>query len=170
MAVADRNHKFATVLGGRSRDRDAALEPSAHATVAAAGARPSAAALDAVTGELPRPASAVQAPHRLLLSDYPGNDHVWLRIDGGRFAGTEVRLSLSGSRVDVCVLTPHEASRQTLAIAMEAVRNRLRARGLTMVEAAPSPARRSPRTSGSPGHTRGDTVIGAGHDHGHSSV
>jgi len=87
---------------------------------------------------LARPASFVEAPHRLLLEEGRGGDSAWLRIEGGRFAGTEIHLRLTGRHVEVCVLTPHEASRQTLAIAMEAVRNRLRARGLTMIESGAS--------------------------------
>jgi len=100
--------------------------------------------------ELPRPTLAVEASHRLLLSDGPGHDRAWLRIDAGRFAGTAIHLSLHGLRVEVCVLTPHEASRQTLSIAMDAVRNRLRARGLTMVEGEPAPGRR--QTGHAAGH------------------
>lgn len=116
-----------------------------------------------------RPTLALEAPHRLLLGDAPGRDSAWLRIDGGRFAGTEIHLSLAGPHVEVFVLTPHEASRQTLAIAMEAVRNRLRTRGLTMVEAANSPARdlREPWRQGAAGEARrpaddegGDHAIG----------
>lgn len=170
MARTDRNRKFATVLGIRFRDRDPAAESSAQAGLAAVGPRPIAVPFHAATGELARPTPPVEAPHRLLLSDSPGPDHAWLRIDGGRFAGTEVRLSLSGSRLEVCVLTPHEASRQTLAIAMQAVRDRLRGRGLTMIEAAPSPGQRPRQTAGNPGHARGAPVMGAGHDHGHSRV
>ena len=134
----DRNRKFASVLGARVRVEDegaaqagqAACQWSRDASVISPADRSTAP---------PQSPSPVQVPHRLLLADSPGHETAWLRIEGGRFAGAEIHLALSGARVEVCVLTPHEASRQTLAIAMEAARNRLRARGLTMVDAGPPP-------------------------------
>ena len=131
----NRHRKFATVLGARSGDANALMATPAQAAYTLAHSRAIVAALD--PRDRSRPAMAPQAPHRLLVADCPVPDRAWLRIDGGRFAGTEIHLSLCGPRVEVCVLTPHEASRETLAIAMEAVRNRLRGRGLTMVESSP---------------------------------
>lgn len=139
IARTDRNCKFAAVLGGGAGPDGEAAARAGQAAGHWSPARPLAPQFDASARRaLAGPASAVEAPHRLLLGDSPGRDVAWLRIEGGRFAGTEIHLTLSGSQVEVCVLTPHEASRQTLAIAMEAVRNRLRSRGLTMVDAARS--------------------------------
>ena len=146
-APANRHRKFATLLDERERGS------APGAGVASPAARLITVSSEAAGRRQPTPAAAapLEAPHRLLLGDAPGCDSAWLRIEGGRFAGAEIHLSVAGSRVEVCFLTPHEASRQTLAIAMQAVRNRLRARGLMMVEAT-SPPR--DRRRGAAGETR----------------
>jgi len=131
---ANRNRKFASVLTARARSEDEAATQPGQAACPWAHWSPVPSPSDRLTARAsPAP---VEAPHRLLLADSPGHQTAWLRIEGGRFAGAEIHLVLTGSRIEVCVLTPHEASRQTLAIAMEAARNRLRARGLTVIDAA----------------------------------
>ncbi len=137
-----RNHHFATALRARARD-DRKNEDAVTACTEPwpAGPAPRGAHWLPVDGPTPRRALPVEAHHRLVVGSSAGQDSARLRIEGGRFAGTEIHFVLAGSRLEVHVLTPHEASRQTLAIAMEAARNRLRARGLAMVE-APAPATR----------------------------
>jgi len=161
----NRHRKFATVLGARSGDANALMATPAQAAYTLAPSRAIAAPLD--PRNRARPAMAAQAPHRLLVVDGPGPDRAWLRIDGGRFAGTEIHLSLCGPRVEVCVLTPHEASRETLAIAMEAVRNRLRGRGLTMVESSPSPGSPPRQTRPRAGTANASTPLDASGDDEH---
>lgn len=160
-ARTDRHRKFATMLGARSRGDE---EAAGHR---AAGGAPATLPIDrspeaSGVRELARPPVALEAPHRLLLDDSPACDSALLRIEGGRFAGTEIHLALTGSHVEVSVLTPHEASRQTLAIAMEAVRNRLRARGLTMVDAPGKSSRLPRRHSPAGGERTGPTGSGDG--------
>ena len=158
---ADRHRKFATVLEARARGEE---EVAGHRAASGAPASlpiacsPEAAAIR----ELTRPPVALEAPHRLLLDDSPACDSALLRIEGGRFAGTEIHLALTGSHVEVSVLTPHEASRQTLAIAMEAVRNRLHARGLTMVDAPGKSSRLPWRHRPADGERTGPTGWGDG--------
>jgi len=61
-----------------------------------------------------------------------------IEISGGSLAGSQIHLTAAGNRIDAQLLTGSEASRQTLVTAMEAVRERLRARGL-MVTGASAP-------------------------------
>jgi len=138
---ANCDRRFATVLAARARRREREAESNAPGASSFAGAGRAAAPVSTgAPGQAPdRPAA--EAPHRLLVSASPDHDGACLRIERGPFAGTEIHLSVTGSHVELCVLTPHEASRQTLAIAMEAVRTRLRTRGLTMSEASASPGR-----------------------------
>lgn len=151
------------MLGGHSRRGERADESNAPGALAAAGARPlpPLAIAPAPRGQAPGPVAAA-APHRLLMSGSPGHDGACLRIEGGRFAGAEIHVSVTGSHVELAVLTPHEASRETLAIAMEAVKNRLRTRGLTMSEAAPSPAR--PQRGGHAASGDGTRFVDSRHD------
>ena len=140
----DRNRKFATVLGARRGEQEAGARSAEAGWPAVLAARPLAPPAEPSPARPAGAPAAVELPHRLLLAESPVRDGARLRIDGGPFAGTEIHLVAAGTRVEVCVLTPHEASRQTLAIAMEAVRNRLRARGLTMVDGS-APAEHGPR-------------------------
>ena len=140
LGQANRHHKFATVLAGRARDAEESAGRAAQLSglsLSTAGSREGLPAPKLAISAA-RPALSLEGHQRLLVTNTAGHDSAWLRLEGGRFAGTEIHLSIIGTHVEVHVLTPHEASRQTLAIAMEAVRNRLRARGLTMVD-VPSP-------------------------------
>jgi hypothetical protein len=70
-------------------------------------------AFDSVRAPLP-----AEGHHRLLVGSGPAAGNARLYIDRGKLAGTELHLVAVGARVEVHVLTPHEASRQTLVIAM----------------------------------------------------
>lgn len=140
---ANRHRKFATVLAGRAQADEVPARLAQESGLLSSTARsgegsPARQRASPAT----RPALSLEGHQRLLMTSSAGQDSAWLRLDGGRFAGTEIHFSTVGTHVEIHVLTPHEASRQTLAIAMEAVRNRLRARGLTMVDAPSSPVRR----------------------------
>lgn len=73
------------------------------------------------------------APHQRILVGCGGsNEHARIQIEGGHLAGSEIRLALVGTHIDAQLLTRNEGSRQTLVAAMDAVRERLRARGLLL--------------------------------------
>jgi hypothetical protein len=55
-----------------------------------------------------------------------------IQIATGNLAGTEIHLALTGTSVAAHLLTPNESSRQMLIAAMEVVREKLRARGVTV--------------------------------------
>ena len=84
------------------------------------------------------------APHqRVLVSrEDPGiTPQARIEISSGRMAGSQIQLTASSRGVDAQLLTGNEASRQTLVAAMEAVRERLRVRGVLLASAV---ARRAP--------------------------
>jgi hypothetical protein len=79
-----------------------------------------------------RPPVRVEPHQRLLLGSGAALGQARIQIRGGRLAGSEIQLCLRGTRIDAQVLTPHEASRQTLVTAMDVVGQRLRQRGLIL--------------------------------------
>ena len=109
----------------------------------------------------PRPAESPDAPrrasngaraplpiaghHRLLVKSGGAVSDARIHVERGRLAGTQIHLVAVGARVDAHALTPHEASRQTLVIAMEAARRRLRERGLVLAGASSTPDHRRDR-------------------------
>jgi hypothetical protein len=100
------------------------------------------AGVDAFRPELstrPSPSRSIRATvratahHRLLIGGGGlSSGEVRIQIGGGRFAGSEIHLVSAGSHVHLQLLTGSEASRQTLIAAMDAVRERLRGRGLML--------------------------------------
>jgi hypothetical protein len=79
-----------------------------------------------------RPSLRASPDQRVLVSSGTSNANARIQIGGGHLAGCEIRLAIVGSHVDAQVLTRNESSRQTLVTAMEAVRERLRARGVEL--------------------------------------
>jgi hypothetical protein len=77
---------------------------------------------------------------RLLIGGRGGEAQARIRIGGGALAGAEIRLTTTaGSQaVTAQLLTPTAGSRQTLFVAMEEIRLRLRDKGIAL---APSIAR-----------------------------
>lgn len=72
------------------------------------------------------------APHQrvLVASATTGPAQARIEISGGALAGSQIHMIVAGNRLEAQLLTGNEASRQTLVTAMDAVRERLRARGL----------------------------------------
>ncbi|MEP6652341.1 MAG: hypothetical protein ABJA82_03225 [Myxococcales bacterium] len=84
------------------------------------------------------------APHqRVLVSrdDAGMTPQARIEISSGRMAGSQIQITANSRGVDAQLLTGNEASRQTLVAAMEAVRERLRVRGVLLASAV---ARRAP--------------------------
>lgn len=84
------------------------------------------------------------APHqRVLVSrdDAGMTPQARIEISSGRMAGSQIQITAHSRGVDAQLLTGNEASRQTLVAAMEAVRERLRVRGVLLASAV---ARRAP--------------------------
>jgi len=83
-----------------------------------------------------------EAARLLLAAPGDGVARVRIHIEAGGLAGTEIHLAIGAARtVEALLLTPTEASRQTLIAAMERVRSRLRERGWAVVAHPPeSPA------------------------------
>jgi len=80
------------------------------------------------------------SPHqRLLIGSGGWHEHVRVQIGAGHLAGCEIHLAVVGCHIDAHLLTRNEGSRQTLVAAMEAVRERLRARGLELRPATGGP-------------------------------
>ncbi len=71
------------------------------------------------------------APHqRILVAQGASTPEARIQISAGRLAGSQIHLAVTGGRIETLLLTSNEASRQTLVVAMDAVRERLRVRGL----------------------------------------
>jgi hypothetical protein len=83
-----------------------------------------------------RPAPRIAPHQRLLVSTGGVNPQARIEISGGSLAGSQIHLTTSGNRIEAQLLTGTEASRQTLVTAMDAVRERLRARGLIIAGGA----------------------------------
>jgi hypothetical protein len=86
-------------------------------------------------GAAPPPASAAAARvDRILVGTVGGDAEARIRVGAGALAGAEIRLTaVAGSpAVTVQLLTPGAGSRQTLSVAMEEIRLRLRDKGIAL--------------------------------------
>jgi hypothetical protein len=103
------------------------------------------------------PAAAAKVD-RVLIGSVGGEAEARIRIGGGALAGVEIRLTTTaGSQaVTAQLLTPTAGSRQTLFVAMEEIRLRLRDKGIAL---APSVGRSRPE-SDSPNDARRDGESG----------
>ena len=108
-----------------------------------------------------KPAAATEID-RVLIGGGRGEGEARIRISGGALAGAEIRLTMTaGSQaVTAQLLTPTAGSRQTLFVAMEEIRLRLRDKGIAL---ASSVGRGRPETDGpsdgpsdGQGHSRRD--------------
>ena len=105
--------------------------------------------------------AATAAPRidRVLIGNAGGEAEARIRIGAGALAGAEIRLSTTaGSQaVTAQLLTPTAGSRQTLLVAMEEIRLRLRDKGIALASPV---GRNSPGSDGSSGDTRRDARRG----------
>ena len=101
----------------------------------------------------PAPAAAPKVD-RVLIGSAGGEAEARIRIGAGALAGAEIRLTTAaGSQtVTAQLLTPTAGSRQTLFVAMEEIRLRLRDKGIAL---ASSVGRSQPESDG-PNDGRGD--------------
>ncbi len=89
----------------------------------------------------PPPSKIASAPpakiDRVLIGSTGGEAEARIRIAGGALAGAEIRLTATaGSQaVTAQLLTPTAGSRQTLFVAMEEIRLRLRDKGIALASA-----------------------------------
>jgi len=96
---------------------------------------------------------------RLLIGGAGGEAEARIRIGTGALAGAEIRLTTTGGSQTVTaqLLTPTAGSRQTLSVAMEEIRLRLRDKGIALA----SSAARSRPNSDDRGEARRDHESGA---------
>jgi hypothetical protein len=95
---------------------------------------------------------------RILVGEVGGDVEARIRIGAGVLAGAEIRLSSApGSRaVAAELLTRTDSSRQTLSVAMDELRVRLRRRGIVLAaRSRGGDGRGAPRTDGSDGSRSG---------------
>jgi hypothetical protein len=85
-----------------------------------------------------RPPLEMPPHHKVLVSVGGATSQARIHINAGKLAGTQIQLTASGRRVETQLLTANLASRQTLVVAMTAVRERLRARGALTSPVAPA--------------------------------
>src|SRR5450432_533646 len=85
---------------------------------------------------------------RILIADGGGESEARIRIGSGALAGAEIRLTAAPGSPAVAaeLLTRTEGSRQTLSVAMDEIRLRLRSKGIAL--------------AGSPGRRRGACGLG----------
>jgi hypothetical protein len=104
------------------------------------------------------PAAAAKID-RLLIGGAGGEAEARIRIGTGALAGAEIRLTTTGGSQTVTaqLLTPTAGSRQTLSVAMEEIRLRLRDKGIALA----SSAARSRPNSDDRGEARRDHESGA---------
>ena len=109
----------------------------------------------------PAPAAAAKVD-RVLIGNAGGEAEARIRIGTGALAGAEIRLTTTaGSQaVTAQLLTPTAGSRQTLFVAMEEIRLRLREKGIALASSVgrsrpgsdgPNDARRDARRDGESG-------------------
>lgn len=96
----------------------------------------------------------IEAHQRVLMTSGATTPQARLEISGGKLAGSQILLSASGPRIEAQVLTGNEASRQTLVAAMNAVRERLRARGLLVASGVSRPSTPAQDRAGVPPEDR----------------
>jgi hypothetical protein len=109
------------------------------------------------------------APHqRILVAQSGTTPEARIQIAAGKLAGSQIHLTVTGGRIETLLLTSNEASRQTLVVAMDAVREKLRARGLAAAGATSGDVRHGPdrdtEVPTSPFATDGDTPSRIGSD------
>lgn len=157
---AERQLRFGDLLGlpGQAASRGRGKTPGEHEDeVADGGVVSNPAALGQwfrteipaeMIGPAPvRPVVRLAPHHRLLVStDAEGNGlnaRARIEISAGKLAGCQIQLVAIGGRIEAHLLTGNQASRQTLTAAMDAVREKLRTRGLALGGAwtAPDSAR-----------------------------
>ena len=113
----------------------------------------------------PAPVAAAKVD-RVLIGSAGGEAEARIRIGAGALAGAEIRLTTTaGSQaVTAQLLTPTAGSRQTLFLAMEEIRLRLRDKGIALASSvgrsgsesdAPSDGRRGARRDGESGERDG---------------
>jgi hypothetical protein len=85
--------------------------------------------------------AAARPVDRVLIGSGPDGAQARIRIGAGALAGTEIQLSSSSGRaVEAQLLTHGASSRQTLSMAMDEIRLRLRDRGIALSTRAPGRA------------------------------
>lgn len=101
------------------------------------------------------PPAAARAADRLLVgTGGAGIPEARIRFGAGALAGAELRLQVQpGRAIELEVLTAVAGSRQTLSLAMDEVRRRLRVKGITL--SAERPERRPPLAGAGPNGNRG---------------
>ena len=102
--------------------------------------------------ETVRPPLRVGPHQRVLIGSGTSHGQARIQIGAGPLAGSEIRLALVGNHVDAQLLTRNEGSRQTLLVAMDAVRDKLRTRGLAFRSAPRAAARQGWDRSTEPRH------------------
>ncbi len=113
----------------------------------------------------PAPAAAAKID-RVLIGNAGGEAEARIRIGAGALAGAEIRLTTTaGSQaVTAQLLTPTAGSRQTLFVAMEEIRLRLRDKGIALASSVgrsrsesegPNDGRRDARRNGESGERDG---------------
>src|SRR5436190_17513734 len=90
----------------------------------------------------PAALGAARAVDRILIGSGPEGAQARIRISGGALAGTEIQLASGGAGniVEARLLTHAASSRQTLAVALDEIRSRLRAKGIVLSARAPDGA------------------------------
>jgi hypothetical protein len=102
-----------------------------------------------------RPPLRIGPHQRVLVSSAGTASHARIEISSGRMAGSHIQITATSRGLDAQLLTGNEASRQTLVAAMDAVRERLRVRGVLLASAvtrrAPAQDARDGRPAARPG-------------------
>jgi hypothetical protein len=80
----------------------------------------------------PSQGAVLQTADRVLFGTGHSLGEARIQIGTGPMAGVEIRLVTGNGAVEAQLLTPTVASRQTLSLAMEEIRQRLRAKGITL--------------------------------------
>ena len=125
---------------------------------------------ESMPGDLPTAApgraagvGAARAVDWILIGSGPDGAQARIRIGAGALAGTEIQLSspAAGRTVEAQLLTHAASSRQTLSVALDEIRSRLRDRGIVL-SAKASPGRSTARTSEPAGVDDGEVRRRAG--------
>jgi len=108
-------------------------------------ATPPAPAAPAARATGPAVAAAARTVDRILIGSGPEGAQARIRIGAGTLAGTEIQLATGagGNTVEARLLTHAASSRQTLAVALDEIRSRLRAKGIVLSARAPADAGRA---------------------------
>lgn len=79
-----------------------------------------------VNARAPNARWPIGSHQRVLVGGTPSRPQARIHIDKGRFAGSQIHLTIVAGQIQAEVLTANETSRQTLVVAMEVVRKKLR--------------------------------------------